>query len=102
MSNIFIPLIRVKKPPNVEALRLYRDILRACRKFTWANEQGEPWGEVIKKSTRAEFEAARNETDPVLIARSLVVGRDCLMQLEEKMAATERKMFEHIQNTRRR
>ena len=28
---------------RVEALRLYRDILRTCRLFTWKTDKGEVW-----------------------------------------------------------
>ena len=29
--------------PNLEALRLYREILKTAKKFYWPNENGEPW-----------------------------------------------------------
>jgi hypothetical protein len=32
-----------KLPPNLEVLRLYREVLQMTRRFTWANEDGEPW-----------------------------------------------------------
>jgi len=44
-----------------EALALYRDCLRAARRFHWANDKGEPWSDVLKKSARKEFEEARTE-----------------------------------------
>lgn len=31
------------QPSQREAIRLYRDIVRTCRRFTWVNEKGEPW-----------------------------------------------------------
>lgn len=70
---------------NREALRLYRDILRACRLFDNPSPTGERWGDVLARSARQEFEAARNERDPELIARLLVVGNDALMQVQEKV-----------------
>ena len=35
---------------NFESLRLYRDILRASRHFTWPNEKGELWRDVLDVS----------------------------------------------------
>ena len=72
--------------PNIEALRLYREILRRTRSFYWPNDKGEPWNKVLQESARKEFEQARHETDPLIVARMLVVGRDCLMQLEDKVS----------------
>jgi len=71
---------------NVESLRLYRDILRASRLFTWPNEAGEPWSNVLRRNARKEFEQARGENDPEVIARLLFVGRDCLNQTTERFA----------------
>jgi hypothetical protein len=37
-------LDRSHKPiPNIEVLRLYREVLQMTRRFTWNNEDGEPW-----------------------------------------------------------
>lgn len=74
------------KGPNVEAIRLYRDILRECRHYNWRDERGQRWGDVLARSARNEFEQARFERDPELIARMLVVGRDALMRTQEKFA----------------
>jgi hypothetical protein len=73
-----------KRRPNREALRLYRDILRACQLFDFPGPNGEPWGSVLARSARLEFETARHETDPEMVARMLVVGQDALMQVQEK------------------
>ena len=43
--------------PNKEALRLYRDILRATRMFTWTDDKGVPWRETLRWNARKEFEA---------------------------------------------
>jgi hypothetical protein len=85
-----------------EAIKLYRDILRASRHFTWNNDQGVPWAEILRKNARKEFEASRYERDPVLITRMLFVGRDCLNQTMEKVAATAKKIEENIDRTRTR
>jgi len=90
---------------SVEALRLYRDVLRACRLFdNTRNEQGHLMypptstpllppavvannnrGDVLRASARKEFEAARGERDPEVIARLIITGRDCVMQIQEKV-----------------
>jgi Complex 1 protein (LYR family) len=49
------------RPLNREALHLYRDILRGCKRFHWCNEKGEPWSELLRQSARKEFEQAREE-----------------------------------------
>ncbi|CAN0506075.1 unnamed protein product [Scytosiphon promiscuus] len=28
---------------NIEAIRLYREIMKATRLFHWCNDKGEPW-----------------------------------------------------------
>ena len=66
-----------------EALSLYRDILRASRFFLWPNEKGVLWRDVLRASSRKEFEDARYEQDPEIIARLLVGGRDALQQTVE-------------------
>ncbi|KAF0852232.1 mitochondrial Complex1_LYR family protein [Andalucia godoyi] len=61
-----------------EVLCLYRDILRVARRFSWNSESGHPWSVILQQSARKEFESAKQEKDPEVIARLLVVGRDCL------------------------
>lgn len=85
-----------------ESLKLYRDILRATRLFTWNNEQGMPWAEILRKNARKEFETARHERDPTLITRMLFVGRDCLNQTVEKYSLAQKKIQDNIDKTRTR
>ena len=63
---------------------MYRDILRSSRLFVWNNADGEPWSQVIRMNARKEFDQARHERDPEMIARLLVVGRESLNQTMEK------------------
>jgi hypothetical protein len=68
-----------------EALSLYREILRTAKHFHWADEKsGQPWNTLLKQKARQEFEEARKETDPLIIARLLVTGRDCVQQIQNK------------------
>ena len=85
-----------------QALSLYRDCLRAARRFHWTNDKGEPWNEILKKNARREFEEARFETDPLLVTRMLVTGRDALQKIEEKFMAAEKKIFEKIASSKSR
>ena len=90
----------LKPPVNREAIILYREILRTARAFYWPNEDGEQWSQVLAKSARKEFEDARYERDPLIIARLLVVGRDAMMQAQNKFTDMKKKMKEHISRTR--
>jgi Complex 1 protein (LYR family) len=123
------------RPVNREALHLYRDILRGCKRFHWCNEKGEPWSELLRQSARKEFEQAREERvsnklhiyrtrmqhfienacktlsdfravclpqDPLIHAKLLVVGRQCLNDTLYKFDQTNAKIAEKIANTRTR
>jgi len=81
--------------PRREALRLYRDIVRVANKFTHTNEKGVPWRTVLLQSARKEYDEARYEMDPETIARLLIVGRDCVMQVQEQIA---NKKLDALQN----
>lgn len=70
---------------RADALSLYRAIWRATAAFTWPNERGVPWRDVLRASARGEFEEARTLTDPEAVARALVVGRDALGRALEKV-----------------
>jgi hypothetical protein len=83
-----------------ESLRLYRDILRASRHFTWTNPQGEKWSRILKENARKEFEQASYERDPVILARLLVVGRDALTKTMEKFVTKEQTIQNDITKTR--
>lgn len=78
---------------NKESLRLYRDVLRACKYYTWEDEKGVPWSKVLKVNARREFEAARHERDPTIIAQMLVAGRDYLNKSQERYMDTYAKLM---------
>ena len=67
-----------------EALSLYREILRTAKHFHWADPLGQPWNKKLKVQARKEFEESRRETDPLIIARMIVAGRDCVQQIQNK------------------
>lgn len=74
-----------KKPPNKEALKLYREILKFAGTFNWYTGDGNRWSEMIAKSARKEFELAREEQDPVLIMKMLLTSRESIQQTKEKV-----------------
>ncbi len=85
---------------KTEALKLYRDILRASKYFTWTNPAGEPWSAVLKANARKEFEQAKFERDPLIVTRLLFVGRDCLNQSTDKYFKAANAIKDNIDKTR--
>ena len=77
-----------------EALSLYRAVWRASFLFVWRNEKGEEWRDVIRESARKEFEAARHEKDPEMVARLLLTGRDYLDQAMQKFVDKRQKIID--------
>ncbi|XP_020237360.1 uncharacterized protein LOC109816688 [Cajanus cajan] len=69
-----------------EALSLYRDILRATRFFTWPDSRGVMWRDILRDNARTEFEQARFETDPEIVTRLLIGGREALHSTIDKLA----------------
>ena len=80
-----------------EALSLYRDILRTAKAFHWCDERGVPWRTKLRAEARREFEAGREEKDPLIIARMLVTGRECVKEVQRKFNEADRKCWERIQ-----
>lgn len=60
------------------------------------------WCDVLKKNARYEFEQARYETDKLVIARLLFVGRDCLNQSRQKLEGAAAAMQDNIEKTKTR
>ena len=84
-----------------EALRLWRDVLRTTRAFYWARpEDGQPWSRILRDSARKEFQEAKNERDPIILARLLIVGRQSLEELKRRFNAMELQIKKRIDNTR--
>ncbi|WOL07330.1 hypothetical protein Cni_G16070 [Canna indica] len=84
-----------------EALSLYRDILRASRFFTWPDARGVPWREVLRENARREFEQARFESDPEVVTRLLIGGRDAVQKALDKLIESSKKSVEAEQQKRR-
>ncbi|XP_022144304.1 uncharacterized protein LOC111014019 [Momordica charantia] len=69
-----------------EALSLYRDIIRATRFFMWPDSRGVLWRDVLRENARKEFEEARYESDPEVVTRLLIGGRDAVQSALDKLA----------------
>jgi Complex 1 protein (LYR family) len=98
-----------------EALSLYREIWRTAKHFHWADTTattttttthgvhqgstgtGEPWNKRLQQQARREFEEARHETDPLVIARLLVTGRDCVQQIQNRFNAATQAAWKRIE-----
>mmetsp|Transcript_35286 Transcript_35286/g.71299 ORF Transcript_35286/g.71299 Transcript_35286/m.71299 type:complete len:200 (-) Transcript_35286:54-653(-) len=98
------PVELVKEGPRphpdlqkLEALRLYREIIRTAKHFTWPDKDGIPFSEKLIKSARNEFEQARYEKDPELIARLLIGGREAMEKVTDRMAAKAHKIVQDEQ-----
>mmetsp|Transcript_33430 Transcript_33430/g.47470 ORF Transcript_33430/g.47470 Transcript_33430/m.47470 type:complete len:111 (+) Transcript_33430:86-418(+) len=85
-----------------EALSLYREILRTCKAFHWVDESGEPWNVRLRREARKEFEESRQEPDPLIIARMLVTGRDCVQQVQNRFNEADRAAWARIDRERER
>lgn len=85
-----------------EALSLYREILRTCKAFHWCDETGEPWNVRLKREARKEFDASKEETDPLIVARMLVTGRDCVQQVQNRFNEADRAAWARIERERER
>ena len=81
---------------RAEALSLYREILRTAKHFHWCDEQGVPWNHRLKKQAREEFEASKEETDPLILARLLVTGRDCVQPIQQKFNDADQACWDRI------
>mmetsp|Transcript_11777 Transcript_11777/g.17172 ORF Transcript_11777/g.17172 Transcript_11777/m.17172 type:complete len:115 (+) Transcript_11777:34-378(+) len=82
---------------RAEALALYRDILRTSKAFHWCDEKGEPWNKRLRAEARKEFEASKEEKDPLILARLLVTGRQAVMEIQRRFNDVDRKCWERIQ-----
>eukprot|EP00980_Cylindrotheca_fusiformis_P005684 scaffold1184_cov132-Cylindrotheca_fusiformis.AAC.105 len=81
---------------RAEALSLYREILRTAKHFHWCDEDGIPWNQRLRQQARQEFEASKEETDPLILARLLVTGRDCVDKIHQKFNEADRACYDRI------
>jgi hypothetical protein len=76
-----------------EALRLYRDLLKICKRFTWTNNDGILWSKVLKESVQTEFRQSKYEMEPEMILRMIFTGREALKRTEESLELKRLKLM---------
>jgi hypothetical protein len=105
MDKKFEDMKKNLKPlPKRESLLLYRDSVKICRKFFWRNNDGREWAEILIKSARKEFEENRNLSDTAEVGRRLVLGRQSILELDDKILKVQHNMnkfFEETKNQQR-
>lgn len=97
--HVWIPKVsasRVFATHRQEALSLYREILRTAKHFHWCDDTGKPWNLRLKEEARKEFEVAKEETDPLVLARLLVTGRDCVQQVQNRFNEADKAAWDRI------
>lgn len=86
-------VLREKRLPNIEVLRLYREVYKFAGKFYWNNERGQPWREALRKSARKEFDLSKQESDPILVMKMMVTTRKSMEELQEKLFSAQSKLI---------
>jgi hypothetical protein len=102
--QIWVPNRTIAKLSNhrTEALSLYREILRTAKHFHWCDEKGIPWNTRLREQARQEFEASKEERDPLILARLLVTGLDCVQQVQNRFNQADRAAWDRIQSDSQR
>lgn len=52
---------------NKDVLEVYREVMKMTDRFTWCNENGEPWRDILRRTARMEFEQIRDEKDAMKV-----------------------------------
>jgi hypothetical protein len=70
------------------------------RRFTWSNEDGEPWQQILRRTARAEFEQMRSESDAVKVGQFLITWRDCMRQIHHKINKAQLELMSKVEESR--
>jgi hypothetical protein len=101
LDGKFEDLKRINKmPPKRESLILYRHTVKTCKKFFWRNHDGRLWSEILLKSARNEFETNRNLMDSAEVGKQIVIGKQALIELDEKIIKVQSDLNQHFDKTR--
>ena len=60
-------------------------IIKFCKLFYWNNEKGIPWRVILIQNARKEFEASKEEKDPVILGKMLIRSHEALQELSMKL-----------------
>jgi hypothetical protein len=60
------------------------------------DEDGIPWNYRLRKQAREEFEASKEETDPLILARLLVTGRECVEKIQQRFNEVDKACYDRI------
>ena len=62
------------------------------KRFTWNNEDGEPWRDILRKTSRNEFESLRPETDNLKVGKFMLTWRESIQRIHEKINSAQMAM----------
>uniref|UniRef100_A0A2N9FFY9 Uncharacterized protein n=1 Tax=Fagus sylvatica TaxID=28930 RepID=A0A2N9FFY9_FAGSY len=60
----------------------------------WPDSRGVLWRDVLRENARKEFEDARFESDPEIVTRLLIGGRDAVQSALDKLAEKQREQID--------
>ncbi|KAF5838238.1 hypothetical protein DUNSADRAFT_3218 [Dunaliella salina] len=83
-----------------ESLALYREILRYSNLFVWKDQHGRTWRDLLRESTRKEFEAARFEADPEIVNKLIITGRDAMHRTVEAFVQKRQQIIDEEDSAR--
>lgn len=97
----FEDLKRLNKPmPKRESLLLYRDCIKLSKKFIWNDDNGKQWSKILLSSIRKEFEDSKLIDDHVEIGKKLVIGRQSIIELNNKLVDIEYNVNVFLEKTK--
>jgi hypothetical protein len=89
-----------KRPPKKESLLLYREVVKISKRFYWRHKNGKEWSEILLNSARKEFEENRDLVDSAEIGKKIVIAKQALIEIEEKVNKTHFEMNKFFTETR--
>lgn len=99
-SKGFKSQMRLNDASRREVLTLYRDVWKMTSRFDWKNEDGLEWRDILRRSARVEFEEAKDEPNPLVVAQFVLTWKDVNLRLHEKVNAVQLSMMTHVEDTR--
>jgi hypothetical protein len=72
-------------PVNRDIILIYREVWKMTERFTWCDEDGNSWRDILRTTARREFEQMRTETDSVKIGKQMITWRETIANIHEKV-----------------